>query len=140
VLVLDTDHIVELQKEDAVHGGPLTTRLEVTRQPRVVTIISAEEQMRGWLSAIHSMREPFRQVRAYGELRALFGYYSRWQVRPFDALAAGKFASLRKIGVRVGTMDLKIASIALVSGAKLLSRNLVDFEKVPGLVVENWLS
>jgi tRNA(fMet)-specific endonuclease VapC len=36
-------------------------------------------------------------------------------------------------------MDLKIACIALAHEALLLSRNLVDFEKVPGLRVENWL-
>jgi len=139
VLVLDTDHIVELQREDAVHGGPLTVRLENTNEPSAVTIVSAEEQMRGWLSLIHQARDPFRQVRAYGELRSLFAFYAFWQVLPFDTLAASRFASLRKAGVRVGTADLKIASIVLVIGGKLLSRNLVDFRKVPDLVVENWL-
>jgi tRNA(fMet)-specific endonuclease VapC len=41
--------------------------------------------------------------------------------------------------IRIGTMDLKIASICLAHDALLLSRNRVDFEKVPGLRVENWL-
>jgi tRNA(fMet)-specific endonuclease VapC len=36
-------------------------------------------------------------------------------------------------------MDLKIAAIALVNQALLLSANLRDFEKVPQLRVENWL-
>lgn len=36
-------------------------------------------------------------------------------------------------------MDLKIASIAISHDAMLLSRNLRDFRKVPGLNVENWL-
>lgn len=36
-------------------------------------------------------------------------------------------------------MDLKIAAICIAHDAMLLSRNLVDFEKVPGLRVENWL-
>lgn len=41
--------------------------------------------------------------------------------------------------MRIGTMDLKIAAICLAHDATLLTRNLVDFEKVPGLRVENWL-
>ena len=36
-------------------------------------------------------------------------------------------------------MDLKIASICIAHDALLLTRNLVDFEKVPRLKVENWL-
>ena len=40
----------------------------------------------------------------------------------------------------VERIDLKIAAICLVHDALLLTRNLVDFEKVPGLRVENWLT
>ena len=36
-------------------------------------------------------------------------------------------------------MDLKIAATALVQNALLLSANRRDFERVPGLRVENWL-
>lgn len=40
---------------------------------------------------------------------------------------------------RIGTMDLKISAIALSHDALLLSRNLVHFQQVPGLKIENWL-
>jgi tRNA(fMet)-specific endonuclease VapC len=36
-------------------------------------------------------------------------------------------------------MDLKIAAICLAHDALLLTRNLVDFRRVPGLRVEDWL-
>jgi tRNA(fMet)-specific endonuclease VapC len=42
--------------------------------------------------------------------------------------------------IRIGTMDLKIASIVKVRDATLFSRNLRDFRKVPGLKVEDWSS
>jgi tRNA(fMet)-specific endonuclease VapC len=120
VLVLDTDHVVEVLREDAVRGGPLTSRLDASQEALAVTIISAEEQMRGWLAFIHRTTDPFRQILGYAELQVIFRFYARWDVLPFDAVAASEFASQRKSGVRVSTMDLKIASIVLVSGAKLL--------------------
>lgn len=52
--------------------------------------------------------------------------------------AAEQFHELRRARVRIGTMDLRIAAIALVNDATLLSRNLADFRRVPGLRVEDW--
>ena len=40
--------------------------------------------------------------------------------------------------LRVGTMDLRIASIELASGMTVLTRNLVDFGRVPHLTVDDW--
>jgi len=57
---------------------------------------------------------------------------------PFDE-RAGTDRSPRGQRIRIGTMDLKIASIALVNDALLVTANQRDFEQVPGLRVENWL-
>jgi tRNA(fMet)-specific endonuclease VapC len=58
---------------------------------------------------------------------------------PWDDEAATRFRSFRQQGIRIGTMDLKIACIVLEYDAVLLTRNRSDFEKVPGLRFENWL-
>jgi len=58
---------------------------------------------------------------------------------PWDSEAATHFTRLRRQGIRIGTMDLKIASITLAHDATLLTRNLSDFSQVPELRVENWL-
>lgn len=60
-------------------------------------------------------------------------------VLPFDQDAATLFAGLRHSFRRTGTMDLKIAAICLAHDAMLLTRNLTDFQHIPGLRVENWL-
>ena len=54
--------------------------------------------------------------------------------------AAKQFVAIRKVCRKVGSSDLKIASIALVNDALLLTANTRDFEKVPGLRYENWLT
>ena len=66
-------------------------------------------------------------------------FFEDWEILPYDGAAAAKFKELRKVRIRVATQDLKIASIALVQGALLLSANLRDFRKVPGLRVESWI-
>jgi len=45
----------------------------------------------------------------------------------------------KKGKVRIGTMDLKIASIAKSLDVLLLTANEKDFSQVPGLRRENWL-
>ena len=80
-----------------------------------------------------------RQVPAYERLTRLFEFFGQWQILPFDQAAADQFTSLQRQGVRIGTMDLKIAAIVVVRGGTLLSGNSRDFSRVPGLSVQDWL-
>jgi tRNA(fMet)-specific endonuclease VapC len=56
----------------------------------------------------------------------------------FTDAAGVEFQRLRKLGVRIGTMDLRIAAIALTLDATLVTRNGSDFDKVPDLRWEDW--
>jgi tRNA(fMet)-specific endonuclease VapC len=59
-------------------------------------------------------------------------------VLDFDEKSAKVFQQLKAQKIRVGTMDLKIASIAIANEAILISRNLKDFDKIPNLSVQDW--
>jgi tRNA(fMet)-specific endonuclease VapC len=140
MLVLDTDVLTLIQRREGAAYSRLDTRLQAAAASRAicVTIISLEEQTRGWLTFISRARSLDRQIEAYRRLHELFDDYRARRVLDFDERAARQYQQLVKARVRIGSMDLKIAAVALVHGATLLSRNQGDFRKVPGLQVEDW--
>lgn len=91
------------------------------------------------MAVIAKEKKVERQISSYRELGNLFTFYARFRRLPFEMESAQRFAALRSAKIRLGTMDLKIAAIALEHHAKVLSANLADFKQVPGLPVENWL-
>ncbi|MGH9800200.1 MAG: type II toxin-antitoxin system VapC family toxin, partial [Blastocatellia bacterium] len=60
------------------------------------------------------------------------------RVLPFDEAAAEQFVRLKATVKQVGTQDLKIAAIALSVNATLVTRNAIDFARIPGLNIEDW--
>jgi tRNA(fMet)-specific endonuclease VapC len=72
-------------------------------------------------------------------LALLIEFLANWQIIGFDQQAAAEFKRLRKLCRRVGTFDLKIAAIARIHDALLLTSNRRDFGQIPGLQVESWI-
>lgn len=139
MIILDTDHVSFLEWSVGAEAERLRSRLQKTEGETVATtIISFEEQTRGWLAYVAKARTVVQQVEAYRRLRKHLDVYRGILVLDFDELAATRYQQLRHSRIRVGTMDLRIAAIALTHDATLLSRNLVDFAKIPGLRVEDW--
>src|SRR5207302_666472 len=102
------------------------------------TIVNYEEQMRGWLARLARAATLDRQVSDYRELKLLLQKYCSVPLVDFGTQAAAEFERLKQAAIRIGSMDLKIAAIALANDAILLTRNLVDFGKVPGLKAKDW--
>jgi tRNA(fMet)-specific endonuclease VapC len=138
LLVLDTDHVSALGSASEISLA-LLERINASGEEVTTTIVTVEEQLRGWLAEIHRLAEPHRQIVAYERLQRRIEFFAAWSVLPWNTSAADRFVRLRKEGVRIGTMDLKIASISLVHDATLLTGNASDFSKVSGLRFENWL-
>lgn len=140
MIVLDTDHVNALQSGGSTASTLVANMKQSVDQDFATTAITVEEQMRGWIALIHRLTDVHRQVPAYDRLIGLFRFFARWKVLPFDERAADEFMKLREQRIRLGTLDLKIAAIALVNDTLLLRANLRDFERVPRLRIENWLN
>lgn len=136
--ILDTDHLSVIDRGGA-NAQRLLQRLASINPTQVVTsIISYEEQMRGWLSYAAKAQTIEKQVEAYKELKRQLTNYCTIPIIDFDEQAAKELQRLKKLYPRLGTMDLKIASVVLVNQAVLLTRNSSDFGRIIGLLVEDW--
>jgi tRNA(fMet)-specific endonuclease VapC len=139
VVILDTDHLTVIQRRAEPAYSRLRDRLSKFPPNAIqTTIISFEEQMRGWLALISRARNQSREVEAYERLQALMRFFNEIPVLDYTEVAASQFEDLRHSKLRVGSMDLKIASIALSHDGLLLSSNLKDFNPIPNLRVEDW--
>lgn len=56
----------------------------------------------------------------------------------FDASAATTLSQLQAQRIQLARMDSRIAAIALSGRLILLTRNHRDFNKIPGLLIEDW--
>jgi tRNA(fMet)-specific endonuclease VapC len=138
LLALDTDHFSELERNLAP-GRRLGGRLQATRSEKALTVVTVEEELRGWLAEIRRHQDPHRQISPYAKLQRQVEAFADWVILPWDADSAELFLKFRRQGVRIGSLDLKIACIALAHDTTLLTRNASDFALVPGLRFENWL-
>ena len=140
MILLDTDHLSVLKYDEHPRCRALRARINASEDPFfATTIVSAEEQMRGWLAKIHAAKDAEEQVAWYEQLAWLIEFLADWQIIAFDQQAAAEFKPLQRLRLRIGTFDLKIAAIARVHDSLLLSGNQRDFRQVPGLRVESWI-
>jgi len=137
MILVDSDHLsVLLNRRERRHAA-LFARLRATPD-MAVPIIVVEEHLRGRLAQIRRLNDVHRQVGPYSNLASAIAFFQEWEIAHWSESAAYIFKRLRKEGVRIGTQDLKIGSLALAHNATLLSSNLRDFEQIPGLRVEDW--
>ena len=139
MFILDSDHLSILQSQRGPEFQHLANRC--SRYPACsfyVSIVSFHEQFNGWVKWISRAKDPTLLVRGYSELEAVVGNFSRTQTLSFDQSASDQFERLRGCKLRIGTMDMRIASIAIAYDMILLTRNTVDFERVPSLRIEDW--
>lgn len=137
--LLDTDHISFLQRKSSLEFTRLMLRIDrYSPEDFALPVVSFHEQTLGAHNFINRAQTNTDTVRGYNLLLEIMQGFASAPVLPFDAEAIKIFDELRLQKVRVSTMDLRIASIAISRGLVLLTRNVRDFSKVPKLVTEDW--
>ncbi len=139
MIILDTDCLSIFEREKYLEFSILRANLSHFDSEDIsTTIITFEEQMRGWMSYLSKCKNVEQQIFAYQRLNQFLENFRKINVLSFDEKAAEIFKNLKSQKIRVGTMDLKIASIAIANDAILISRNLADFERIPNFPVKDW--
>jgi tRNA(fMet)-specific endonuclease VapC len=133
--ILDTDHISLLQRG---HQAVLQRLAQVDINDRAVTVVSMVEQVQGRLAVVRRARSEADVSRAFDNLHRTILFFQSVPVLAYSEKAQRLFAEFRGQRVRIGTQDLRIASIATSHGATVVPRNSVDFGQVPGLFIEDW--
>jgi tRNA(fMet)-specific endonuclease VapC len=132
--IFDTDHLSLYGRSHPT----ISTKLNTTSVLLITTAINAEEQLRGRLAQISEAKDEAKQAVAYQWLTETITFLSTFQILQYTAQAQAIYQILKANRIRVGTQDLRIASIVLANNGVLLTRNLKDFEKVPDLLVQDW--
>lgn len=135
LFVLDTDHLTLLQRG---HRSLLARVAATSPNDLATTIITVEEQLRGWLDAVRRHAGSDRQIWAYRGLHEAVTSFGQIMILDFGKAASAEFEALRRQQPRIGSQDMRIAAIILTTGSTLLTRNRRDFSRVPSLVIEDW--
>ena len=126
-LILDTDVLIRAEKQAA--------EIDFTRWAAhgeaYISAITCSELLVG----VHRASTPARRARRSAYVEALL---ARLPVLAFDATVARTHAQLLGAlsrNVTVGAHDLLIGATALAHGFALLSANVADFSRMPGVMV-----
>ncbi len=136
MFVLDTDTLTLLLRDNP----RVQRRVGECQEEIVLAAATRMEQLRGRFDAVFKAEDGDRLLAAYERLIDTEVDLARFAILPLNDAAAAEFDTLLAVkGLRrIGRGDLLIAATTLASKATLVTRNLKDFRKVPGLRVENW--
>lgn len=129
--LLDTNVLSALIRQP---GGPATRRIAHVGDHAVCTsiIVAAELRYGAEKSGSSALSERVSQV------------LSAIDVLPLDTPADRRYAEIRdqlsRQGTPIGPNDMLIAAQALSLDLAVVTANVAEFERVPGLAVENWLA
>jgi tRNA(fMet)-specific endonuclease VapC len=103
--------------------------------------ITVEEVVNGWFSEINDIRSGKSKVSldfAYDSFLQAVKDVSGFQLRPYSQAAEQRFRELKKVAKNVRAMDIRLAAHAITAGATVVTRNAIDFGRIPGVRFVDW--
>ena len=130
---LDTSFVIDLLREQRRNlAGPARRKLEMMGDSPVRLSVFVVCELEAGAALSRTPREA-ETVRAFCEHCEIVYPDER-----FAQVYGAKLAEIKRRGYSVATMDLLVATAALVDDDDLITRNLRDFQKIPGLRVESY--
>lgn len=133
--LLDTDIVSLLQDGNSSVISHIASRPSVQVATSIITV---EEQLSAWYTLLRKARRTDQLVSVYERMTRTVIFLGCLPLLTFTDEAATAFDMLRKQFPRRGRMDMRIAAIAIASGATLVTRNVADFSEIANLTVEDW--
>ena len=128
--LLDTNICVFLK---AKRHPQLAARIRKTRKRDVAVSTVTEAELK---YGAYKSNDPARNMTAVDALLATIA------ILPFESTAADAYgqirATLEKSGQIIGPYDLMIAAQAIAHRLTIVTNNVREFSRVPGLAVEDW--
>ena len=103
-----------------------------------VAVTTADEMVSGWQNRLRRARTDVDIALAERRLAEVLELMAGWEVLPMTLPALARFDGLKQAKLNVRPNDLRIAAVALEAGGIVVTRNLRDFRRVPGLISEDW--
>lgn len=133
--IWDTDHISLYERSHP----RITAKFRQTSPGEVsITVVTAEELVRGRLAGINSSKNEDERLDRLRWFEKTLNLLKEFPIQAYSASAKAGFDHLRRQKIRIGSQDMRIAAIALSAGAIVVTCNIVDFGKVPGLTIQDW--
>jgi tRNA(fMet)-specific endonuclease VapC len=135
LFVLDTDILTLFERGNAV----VTARIvEHASKEIAISVVTVEEQLSGWYAQLRKARDPERIAWAYRHLAASIRFLSGVRILDYDVAAVQRYDELKRLRLKVRKMDLQIAATVLQHSGVIVTRNVRDFQRIPGLQIEDW--
>ncbi len=131
-VLIDTSVLIDAER------GRLDLAAHVARRPdddAFLSVVTASELLHG----VHRAATSAQRARRSAFVEGLLQRFPVLDIDLVTARAHGRvWADLAAAGTRVGPNDLWIAAAAIAHGLTLVTANLRELERVPGLDVEGW--